>query len=466
MRHFMADNDFDLVIRAGRLVGPDQTLEADIGIRGEKIAAVGRGLQGKRFIEAGGLLVLPGAIDPHVHLEMPVGATRSSDDWFTGTRAAACGGTTTLIDFVEPKTGEGLAHALAARRELAEGKTVLDFGLHMTIMNDDRRTLDEIPGLCQEGCTSFKTYLTYEGFRLSDSAFLNVLYAVKAAGGTVLVHAENDAIIGTLKRRLRAEKQTTPINHARSRPAIAEGEAIQRSLAMAEVSGARLYVVHTSTALGAEALRLARRGGMTVFGETCPQYLLLTEKELARPDFEGAKFICSPPLRTDADRERLWLALAEDDLQTVGTDHCPFFFHGQKDLGREDYEAIPGGLPGIESRLALLHQFGVRAGRLSLNRWVQVCCTNPARIFGLYPRKGLLEPGADADVVLFDPDRHVTITRSVLHEQVDYTPYEGFEVQGYPIMTILRGRVIVENGTLIMSPGSGRYLTRQPGESI
>lgn len=454
---------FDLVIHAGTLVTADQTMQTDIGILGEKIAALGPNLQGLHQIEAGGLLVLPGAVDPHVHLEMPVGTTRSSDDWFTGTRAAACGGTTSVLDFVEPLSGETLGQALEARRALAQPQAVIDFGLHMTITNDLRDTIDQIPALFQAGCTSFKTYLTYAGFRLSDPAFLNVLTAVKAAGGIVMVHAENDAIIDLLMRRFQAGKKTAPRYHALSRPPIAEGDAIQHSLAMAEVTGARLYVVHVSTALGAQALRSARRRGVDAFGETCPQYLLLTDQELSRPGFEGAKFVCSPPLRSAADNIQLWNALEQDDLQTIGTDHCPFFFKGQKDLGKAGYENIPGGLPGIESRLALIYSFGVRAGRLSPNRWVQVCSTNPARIFGLYPRKGSLEPGADADIVLFDPNKKGTLSKSNLHEQVDYTPYEGFELQGYPVMTLLRGTVIVENGKFTGQAGQGRYLACQPG---
>lgn len=454
----------DLVIRNGKLISSTQILEMDLAIDGERIAAVGRGLSGRQDIDAAGKYILPGGIDPHVHLEMPVGATRSSDDWFTGTRAAACGGTTTLIDFVEPGPSERLVHALNTRRELAQRNASIDFGLHMTIMQDDEQTLQDITTLCTNGCTSFKTYLTYEGLYLSDSAFLNVLCAVKKAGGIVLVHAENDAMINHLQRHFRDKKKTAPKYHAITRPAITEGEAIQRSLAMAEVTGTRLYVVHTSTALGVEAIRAARRRGVAASGETCPQYLLLTAKELSRPGFGGAKFVCSPPLRSQSDNERLWKGLTDDDLQTVGTDHCPFFFKGQKDLGKDNYENIPGGLPGIESRLALIHQFGVRAGRLSLNRWVQVCCTNPARLFGLYPRKGTLEPGADADLVLFDPDKKVTLAKSILHEQVDYTPYEGFELCGYPVMTMLRGRVIVENGEFSGAPGDGRYLSRQLGE--
>jgi dihydropyrimidinase len=448
------------VIQGGTLITGTQTLQADLGVSHGRIAVIGHGLKSDRVIDAHGKLVLPGGVDPHVHLEMPVGATRSSDDWFTGTRAAACGGTTTLIDFVEPQPGERLVHALEARRELAQGKATIDFSLHMTLAADDSQTIREISRCCQQGCTSFKTYLTYEGFRLSDPAFLNVLTAVKEAGGIVLVHAENDAMISYLKRRFRLAKKTAPRYHALSRPAIAEGEAIQRALAMAEVSGASLYVVHTSTAFGADAIQAARGRGVAAFGETCPQYLLLTAKELARPGFSGAKYVCSPPLRSLQDNQRLWIGLAEDDIQTVGTDHCPFFYKGQKDLGRDSYEKIPGGLPSIEARMALLYQFGVRAGRLSVNRWVQVCCTNPAQIFGLYPRKGSLQPGADADLVIFDPDRKVILTHSILHEQVDYTPYEGFELQGYPVMTFLRGRLIAENGKFTGKAGEGSYLAR------
>jgi dihydropyrimidinase len=460
----MSSNLHDLVIHNGKLISPTRIIEADLAIDCEKIAEVGHNLTGRRELDATGKYVLPGGVDPHVHLEMPAGATCSSDDWFTGTRAAAYGGTTTLIDFVEPAPGESLGFALEKRRELAQRKATIDFGLHMTIKQDDEQILQEIPALCTNGCTSFKTYLTYEGFRLSDTAFLNVLCAVKNAGGIVLVHAENDAIIDYLKHNFRDQKKTAPKYHALSRPAIAEGEAIQRCLAMAEVIGTRLYVVHTSTALGVEAIRAARRRGVAACGETCPQYLLLTDRELSRPDFNGAKYVCSPPLRAESDNVRLWQGLADDDLQTVGTDHCAFFFKGQKDLGKENYEKIPGGLPGIESRLALIHQFGVRTGKLNLNQWVQVCSSNAARLFGLYPRKGTLEPGADADLVIFDPNKQVTLTKSILHEQVDYTPYEGFELCGYPVMTMQRGRVIVENGVFSGAPGDGQFLSRQLGE--
>ncbi len=449
---------FDLVIRGGTLVTRQGVVYSDLAVQDGKIAALGQNLAGRRTLPAEGLLVLPGAVDPHVHLEMPVGPTRSSDDWLSGTVAAACGGTTTVIDFVEPQPGETLAQALEARRALAQVGTAVDFALHMTLSNDAPATLAQIRPLCEAGCTSFKTYLTYEGFRLSDPAFLNVLSAVQAAGGITMVHAESDAVIGYAKQNLQVEDSGCPAYHALSRPALAEVEAIQRALALAQMAGAALYIVHVSTAEGAQTIQAAWQKGQLAFGETCPQYLLLDQAELGRPNFEGAKFVCSPPLRTAGDRETLWRSLAVDILQSVGSDHCPFNFAGQKTLGQADYEQIPAGLPGIEARLALLYTFGVRSGRLSPQRWVQVCCSNPARIFGLQKRKGDLAIGADADVVLFDPEKRLTLSQAVLHEQVDYTPYEGIELQGYPVTTVLRGQVIVENGVYVGQPGQGQYL--------
>jgi dihydropyrimidinase len=326
------------------------------------------------------------------------------------------------------------------------------------------------------GCTSFKTYLTY-AFKLDDGAFLATLEAVGRAGGLVTVHAENDAGVAYLRRKLLAEGHTEPRYHPRSRPASIEAEAVERALALAEAANCPLYVVHVSTARGADAIAHARRRGQTAYGETCPQYLLLTDVEYERPGFEGAKFICSPPLRTAHDNAALWRHLATADLMTVGTDHCPFFFKGQKDLavtGRTDlpsFTAIPGGMPGIEARLALLYTFGVRQCRLSLERWVEVCCTAPARIFGLYPRKGALVPGADADAVIFDPQREVMLSRAAppsysprLHENCDYTPYEGFHLRGYPVLTMLRGRVICRDGEFVAAPGGGRFLARSGRE--
>jgi len=480
--------EFDTIIRGGTLITPGGPVNADLGIAGEQIAAIGFDLVGERVIDATGKLVLPGAVDPHVHLQMPAGAVTSSDDWRSGTTAAACGGTTTVIDFVEPDAGGAvsecggvgvdvppyshthiLTHALSARRAEAEGRAVIDFGLHMTLLDASPATLAEIPSVVEAGCTSFKTYLTYAGFKLEDDAFIAALEAVGREGGIALVHAENDAGIRYLQAKFLAEGRVEPRYHPLSRPAGLEGEAVERALALAEIAGCPLYVVHVSTQRGAEAVSRARARGQTAIGETCPQYLLLTDAEYDRPGFEGAKFICSPPLRVAADNAALWAHLAADDLSTVGTDHCPFFYAGQKDLGRGRGEAtsplpafvqIPGGMPGIESRLALLYTFGVAQGRLSLARWIDVCCTAPSRVFGLAGRKGALAVGADADVVIFDPEREVILSRSILHENCDYTPYDGFHLRGYPVLTMLRGRVIARDGEFVGGSGGGRFLMR------
>lgn len=470
--------EFDIVIHNGILVTPSGPVNADLGITGETIAGIGVGLVGEQVIDAAGKLVLPGAVDPHVHLQMPAGAVTSSDDWLTGTLAAACGGTTTVIDFVEPepvglRAGEvtsRLRTALATRRAEAEGRAVIDFGLHMTLLDAGPATLAEIRAVVDAGCPSFKTYLTYEGFKLSDADFLLALEAVAVEGGIALVHAENDAAIAHLKARLLAAGHAEPHWHSHSRPAGTEAEAIERALALAEIAGCPLYVVHVSTARGAQAVARARERGQAAFGETCPQYLLLTDAEYDRPGFEGAKFVCSPPLRKAGDNAALWAHLAADDLSIMGTDHCPFFYAGQKDLGTPDtpplFNRIPGGMPGIESRLALLYTYGVGAGRLSLERWVEACCTAPARVFGLAGRKGALTLGADADVVIFDPEREVILCRAILHENCDYTPYEGCQLRGYPVLTMLRGRVIVRDGEFVGEPGGGRFVVRERFQGV
>jgi dihydropyrimidinase len=461
---------YDTIIRGGTLITPTGQVEADLAIEGETIAAVGHHLAAApetRVIDATGKLVIPGGIDPHVHLQMPAGAVTSSDDWHTGTVAAACGGTTTVIDFVEPE-GAPLLGALAARRAEAEGApsgdggAVVDFGLRMTLMDGQPETLAQIPAVVAAGVTSFKTYLTYDGFKLSDAEFLRALEAVAAAGGIALVHAENDAIVSHLKARFLAEGRSEPRWHPHSRPTAAEGEAVERALALAEIAGCPLYVVHVSTERGRAAVARARARGQRAWGETCPQYLLLTAVEYERPGFEGAKFVCSPPLRSDIDCSALWDGLISADLSVVGTDHCPFFFEGQKDLGLapDDYPPfarIPGGLPGIESRLALVYSFGVARGLMSVERWVEVCCAAPAHIFGLTGRKGALQVGADADVVVFDPSREITLAWAMLHENCDYTPYEGMRLAGYPTLTMLRGSVIAQDGQFV-GARAGRYL--------
>lgn len=461
---------YDLVIQGGTLVTAADTVQADLAIAGEQIAAIGHGLRGARVLDARGKLVIPGGVDPHVHLQMPLdtgrGVTVSSDDFFTGTRAAAIGGTTTVIDFVEPEPGETLIAAYEKRRAEAEGVgqdhdgAVIDFGLHMTLSQPALAHLDEVGACAAAGLTSFKTYTTYAGMKLDDADMLRAMDAVSKVYGVMLTHCENDAIIQRETATYRTTAPAVPASHPRSRPDSAEVVAIQHQIALAREVLVPLYVVHVSTPQGAKIIAEARRAGAAVMGETCPQYLFLDNRRFAAPGFEGAKYVCSPPLRPPAYRDPLRDALGHT-FQTVGTDHCPFNFAGQKDLGRDDFTQIPGGLPGIEARLALLHHL-LRGRSDGLNRWVALCSTTPARIFGLYPRKGTLLPGADADLVIFDPARHVTITHDLLHEHVDYTPYEGITVTGWPETTISRGAIIVQHGQFIAPTHRGRFLVRQP----
>ena len=451
----------DLVIRNGRLVTSAGVLSADLAIRDGRIETVGEDLHAVQEIDASGLLVLPGGVDPHVHLQMPAGETVTSEDWASGTSAAVCGGTTTVIDFVEPLDGQRLIEALLQRQEQAAGQAVTDYGLHMTLTSADDTVLSQIEALVESGLPSFKLYTTYEGFALSDEQMLRALTVIGQAGGMALVHAEKNAIIENSQVSLVQTGQLSPADYPRSRPATAEIEAIERVIELAQIAGTPVYFVHVTTAEGVAAISHARQKGLLVYGETCPQYLLLDETCYAASDrLEAAGFVCAPPLRTLADQAALWQALADGYLQAVGTDHCAFNKLGQKDLGLTDFRRIPGGLPGVETRLALLYHFGVMAGRISLERWVEVCCEAPARIFGLYPRKGCLLPGADADLVLFDPQKRITISAALLHEQVDYSPYEGFEVQGWPVKVLLRGEILVNDSQLVNRGAGGCFQIR------
>ena len=453
---------FDLVISNGTLVTAESTMQADLGIDGERIAALGRGLAGKKTIDASGMLVLPGAVDEHVHLQMPVGEFSSSDDFYTGTVAAACGGTTTIIDFADPKPDQTLVEGLAQRQAEAAGKVVIDYGLHMTLRRASDEVLAQVPNSISAGSASFKLYMAYEGLRLADGGLLLALDALQKHGGRVLVHAENHHAIMYLTARALAEGRTGPQNHPLTRPDIMEAEAIHRLLSLAEVTGTPVVLAHLSCALGLEAVRTARGRGQIVWVETCPQYLLLDQKEYLRPGFEGAKFVMAPPPRTETDRAALWAGLAAGEVNTIATDHCPFFYSTQKVRGKDDFSRIPGGAPGIETRLALTYSHGVRTGRLSPERWVQVCCTEPAQRFGLAPRKGTLAVGADADIVLFDPERTVVLSHESLHQNVDYTPYEGWQVQGYPVTVLSRGEVIVRDGQPVGAAGRGQFLPTAP----
>ncbi len=453
---------YELVITNGTIVTAEATTHADLGIARGRVAAIGTGLRGRDALDAAGKLVLPGAIDEHVHLEMPVGEFASSDDFFTGTVAAACGGTTTIIDFAEPTMDQSLIEGLACRRAKADGKVVIDYGLHMTLSRADERTLAQILESIEAGAASFKLYMAYEGLRLDDGGLLRALSALRQHGGRALVHAENHHAIAYLTAKALAEGRTGPENHPLTRPDIMEAEAINRLLALAQVANTPLVLAHLSCAQGLQAVRSARRRGQTVWVETCPQYLLLDQEEYRQPGFEGAKFVMAPPPRTASDRAALWAGLAAREIDTVATDHCPFFYATQKTRGRKDFSRIPGGAPGIETRLALLYTHGVVTGLLTPERWVEVCCTAPARRFGLAPRKGTLSIGADADLVIFDPERCITLHSKTLHQNVDYCPYEGWEVRGYPETVLSRGEIIVQNGEFIGTAGRGRFLHTRP----
>jgi len=452
---------YDLVIRNGTLVTADAVFAADLAVNGETIAAIGHGLDGRRVIDAAGRYVIPGAIDVHVHLGMPIGRFTSTDDFFDGTRAAAFGGTTAIVDFVETRPEETMLAALAARRALADSRVVVDYGLHMTIGPTDIAKLDQVRDARAAGCGSFKLYMAY-GLRLTDGELLLALEAVRDAGGLPVVHAENWDVITTLIRRNLAAGRVEPRWHPRSRPAALEGEAAGRVIDIAAHVGVPVHIFHVSCAAVVERIAAARARGLPVSGETCPQYLWLTDEVFDRPGVLGALPVCSPPPRPAGEPEALWAALRSGALDMVTTDHCPFTAE-EKASGLGDYSTIPGGVPSIESRLALVYA-GLVGDRephseTALSRWVEVCCTAPARRLG-FRHKGELLPGHDADIVLFDPTREFTISPGSLHETAGWTPYDGLTVRGWPAVTISRGEVLVMDGEWRGRPGRGRFVAR------
>jgi dihydropyrimidinase len=453
----------DTVIKNGTIVTASETFQADVGIEEGTIRVIGRDLEGDEVIDAEGHYVFPGGVDVHTHLELPVGHTTSSDDFVSGTIAAACGGTTTIVDFADQVPGHSLREALEARLERAEGRAVIDFGLHVSITDATETVVQqEMPELVDEGFTSFKLYLAYPGrYMIGDDSLFSILLKTRELGALALVHAENGHVVDHLIRKYLSEGRSSPVWHARSRPPEAEAEATWRALSLAAIAGAPIYIVHVTCANSLHCLKEARSRGWMSFAETCTSYLSFSSAEYERPGFEGAKYVISPPLREPADQEALWHALAHGDLQVVSTDHCPFNFAGQKDLGRDDFSQIPSGMPGIETRVPLVYHFGVNGGRFSINRFVELVATNPARLLGLTPRKGTIAVGADADVVIFDPDKEVTLTRENLHMRVDYSPYESVTVRGYPVRTLSRGKTIVSNGEFLGQEGDGRFLRRR-----
>jgi dihydropyrimidinase len=454
------------VITNGQVITATDDFHGDILIEGEQISAIGSpgtfsARESDLAIDAEGKYIFPGAIDVHTHMELPLPATVASDDFETGTIAAACGGTTTILDFANQQRGHSLAEALQSWHHKAEGNAVIDYGFHITITDLASAPEEAMDEMVDAGVTTFKLLMAYPGtFMVDDETIYRVLRRSARLGGLVMVHAENGVAIDFIVREAVAAGHTAPIYHAHTRPAILEGEAAQRAITLAALAEAPLYVVHVSCAHSLHAVAAARVKGLPVWGETCPQYLYLDDSCYAAPGFEGAKFVCTPPMRSDADSEALWLGLQRRELQVVSTDHAPFNFYGQKDLGLHDFTKIPNGLPGVEHRVMLMFK-GVREGKINIQHFVDLVSTMPAKLFGLFPRKGTIAPGSDADLVIFDPERTMTISAATQHQRVDYTPYEGIRVQGVPDSVLLRGRVVVRNGEYVGGKGGGQYLPRK-----
>lgn len=449
---------YDLVIQHGQIITPDGPVAGELAIAGGAIAAIGHGLTGKQRLDASGCYLLPGGVDPHVHLQLALGGLVSSDSFASGTIAAACGGTTTIIDFADPQPGQSMADALAQRRAEADGQVAVDYGLHMTIPTwhaQSAERLAEVPAMAAAGCGTFKLYQAYARMELDDVSLYRAMAAVAQAGGGVVLHSETGPLLDYLRSQAAAAGHTGAIWHERTRPARLEAGAIHRAAEIAHLTGCPLHIFHVGCAESVAAIAEARQRGVAITGESCPQYLLLTADEhLGGPD--GNLYICAPPLRSAADQSALWRALAGGGLNLVSTDHCPWT---RAEKAKPSFAQVPGGVPGIEARLSLVHHFGVRAGHISPAQWVELCCAAPARLMGL-ARKGRLLPGYDADLVIFDPKREKTIATDTLHEAADWTPYAGMTVTGWPRTVLLRGKIIVENEEYVGTSGDGRFTKR------
>ena len=452
-----------LVIKNGTVVTATECYQADIRVDGEIISLIGRNLTGDEVIDATGMLVMPGGIDPHTHMELPFMGTTSADDFRTGTIAAACGGTTTIIDFAIQSAGQTLREALDIWLKKAKDKACIDYGMHVAIGAMDDERMAEMGDLVRLGVPSFKVFMAYKGsLMVDDETLFRALLRAKEIGGLIAVHAENGDLLHYLINKHVAEGKKEPIWHARSHPPEAEAEATHRAVVMAGMTGAPLYIVHMTASDALEALKAGRAKGFKVYGETCPQYLMFSMEKYEEPDFEGAKYVMSPPLREEGNSEALWRGLASGDLQAVGTDHCPFNFVGQKDMGKDDFSKIPNGMPSVETRLPLLYHFGVNQGRFSVNRFVELVATGPARLFGLLPRKGTISIGADADLIIWDVNKQQRLAKENLHMNVDYSPYDDVTVKGYPNLVLQRGKVIVRDNRFVGEIGAGRFLKRAP----
>lgn len=452
------------IIKNGIIVTAADTYQADICIENGIIAQIGSQLDenGAEIIDAAGSYIFPGGIDPHTHLDMPFGGTVTKDDFETGTMAAAFGGTTTVIDFCLTTKGKPLKAAVEAWHAKAKEKAVIDYGFHLQIVEANEAALNELPAMInEEGITSLKVFMAYKNqFQADDETLFRTLLAAKELGALVMVHAENGDVIDYLVKKALQEGNTAPIYHALTRPPEAEGEATGRAAALTGLAKSQLYVVHVSCAEAAEKIAAARNSGIDIWGETCPQYLVLDQSYLEKPDFEGAKYIWSPPLREKHNQEILWNALKTGQLQTLGSDQCSFDFKGQKDLGKDDFSKIPNGGPIIEDRVSILYSEGVVGGRISLNQFVDIMSTKAAKLFGLYPQKGTIAVGSDADLVIFDPDVKRVISAETHHMAVDYNPFEGMEVTGEPVSVLSRGEFVIKNKLFTGQAGAGQFIKR------
>jgi dihydropyrimidinase len=453
-----------ILIKGGRIITAADDYVADVYVEDERISLIGESLDqpADKVIDATGKYVLPGGVDPHTHLDMPFGGTVTIDDVESGQTSAAFGGTTTHVDFIIQPAGSTFAEAIDEWRSKANGKQVIDMGYHMAVTDlKQGGTLEELATLPDQGITSYKLFMAYKGaIMVDDETLFRVMQVAADTDALVMVHAEHGDSIDVLVKQALAEGKTEPKYHALTRPPETEGEATNRAIQLARVAGCKLYVVHVSCRESVEPIQIAREKGWDVWGETCTQYFFIDYTFLERPNFEGGKYVYTPPPRAKENQEVLWTAVKNDILSVISTDHCAFLWDGQKTMGRDDFSKIPNGGPGLENRLQMIHEFGVRGGRISLNRMVELLSTNPAKYFGLYPRKGTIAVGSDADIVIFDPERKHTISASTHHSKSDYNLYEGIEVTGIPELVLLRGNVLVEGGELVASPGIGQFVAR------
>ncbi|GAA2690853.1 MULTISPECIES: dihydropyrimidinase [Streptomyces] len=455
------------VIRGGLVITASDEIHADVLIEDGRVAALAatgtpaaEAFTAENVIDASGKYVIPGGVDGHTHMEMPFGGTYAADTFETGTRAAAWGGTTTIVDFAIQSVGHSLREGLDAWHAKAEGNCAIDYGFHMIVSDVNQETLKEMDLLVEEGVTSFKQFMAYPGvFYSDDGQILRAMQRAAENGGLIMMHAENGIAIDVLVEQALARGETDPRFHGEVRKALLEAEATHRAIRLAQVAGAPLYVVHVSATEAVAELTRARDEGLPVFGETCPQYLFLSTDNLAEPDFEGAKYVCSTPLRPKEHQAALWRGLRTNDLQVVSTDHCPFCFSGQKELGRGDFSKIPNGMPGVENRMDLLHQ-AVVDGHIGRRRWIEIACATPARMFGLYPKKGTIAPGADADIVVYDPHAEQVISAETHHMNVDYSAYEGRRITGRVETVLSRGEPVVTEREYTGRKGHGAYTPR------